>query len=333
MQWLQSFESGAALQGRGPLMAWVAITCPQCSAPLPRVAIWRAVKCPSCGALINRTEAMVLRDSFRQALLRARQGHGGAGADLQCGGESYHVIQTLGCGEISQVYLARRVGWQPFLATIKVSSAPAAAVRYAREAEVLRELQASQSGAASVYASQRLPEVIGQGPVEGGASKQALVLRHPIGYWGSLAALSERFSQGIEPRHAVWIWRRLLDVLHFLHAQGWSHGDVRPEHALVHVQDHGVRLIGWASAKKDAGEEGHATDLLRCARVVRVLVCGAGGSGVIPHGVPAGLAELLMRSSEDEKFCQTHGAEGLDALLRTAAQAAFGAPSFLPLII
>lgn len=314
-------------------MAWVAITCPQCSAPLPRVAIWRAVKCPSCGALINRTEAMVLRDSFHQALLRARQGQGGAGADLQCGGESYHVIQTLGSGGISQVYLARRIGEQPFLATIKVSSSPDAAASYAREAEVLRELQASQSGAASIYAAQRLPEVITQGPVAGGASKQALVLRHPIGYWGSLAALSERFSNGIDPRHAVWIWRRLLDVLHFLHAQGWSHGDVRPEHALVHVQDHGVRLIGWASAKRNASESDQSTDLLRCARVVRVLVCGAGGSGVIPHGVPAGLTELLMSASEDENFCQTQGAHGLDVLLRTAAQEAFGAPSFLPLII
>ena len=276
---------------------------------------------------------MVTRDSFRQALLRARQGFDGAGADLQCGGESYHLVQALGSGEISQVYLARRIGTQPFLATIKVSSASASAARYAREAEVLRELQAAQSGAASVYAAQRLPEVIALGPVEGGASKQALVLRHPIGYWGSLAALSERFSRGIDPRHAVWIWRRMLDVLHFVHAQGWSHGDVRPEHALVHVNDHGVRLIGWASALKDAGENAQATDLLRCARVVRVLVCGNGGSAVIPQGVPAGLSELMLRASEDERFCRTQGAQGLDALLRTAAEEAFGAPSFLPLII
>ena len=104
-----------------------------------------------------------------------------AGSDLQCGGESYHLIQSLGDGEISQVYLARRVGMLPFLATIKVSSAAGSPVRYAREAEVLRDLQAAQSGAASVYAAQRLPEVIAQGPVEGANSKQALVLRHPIG--------------------------------------------------------------------------------------------------------------------------------------------------------
>ena len=314
-------------------MVWVALNCPQCSAPLPRVAIWRAVKCASCGALINRSESLVMRDSFRQALVRARQCQVAAGSDLQCGGESYHLIQSLGDGEISQVYLARRVGMLPFLATIKVSSAAGSPVRYAREAEVLRDLQAAQSGAASVYAAQRLPEVIAQGPVEGANSKQALVLRHPIGYWGSLAALSERFSNGIDPRHAVWIWRRMLDVLHFLHAQGWSHGDVRPEHALVHAADHGVLMIGWASAKKGAGEKARAADLLRCARVVRVLVCGTGGSDVIPLGVPAVMAELLTRTCDDQDFCLTQGAQGLDALLRAVAQEAFGAPSFLPLII
>lgn len=314
-------------------MNWVALNCPQCSAPLPRVAIWRAVKCASCGALINRTESMVMRDSFRQALSRARQAQGAAGGDLQCCGESYHVIQRLGDGDISQVYLARRTGRQPFLATIKVSSAAGCSVRYAREAEALRELQASQSGAASVYAAQRLPEVIAQGPVEGPGGRQALVLRHPIGYWGSLAALSERFSHGIDPRHAVWIWRRMLDVLHFLHAQGWIHGDVRPEHALVHAANHGVLLIGWASAQKNTDERAAAVDLVRCARVVRVLVCGAAGSGKLPPSVPAAFSELLTQASEDDLFCQAQGANGLDILLRRAAQEAFGPPSFLSLDI
>lgn len=312
-------------------MNWVALNCPQCSAPLPRVAIWRAVKCTSCGALINRTESLVMRDSFRQALLRARQAQGAAGGDLQCAGESYHVIQSLGGSETSQVYLARRISGQPFLATIKLSAASAAAVRYAREAEVLKELQSLQEGAASVYAAQRLPEVIAQGPVVGHDGRQALVLRHPIGYWGSLAALSERFSNGIDPRHVVWIWRRMLDVLHFVHAQGWAHGDVRPEHALVHAPNHGVLMIGWASAQKNASARAQAADLLRSARVVRVLVCGAAGSGGLPAGVPAALADLLMRASEDETFCQEKGATGLDGLLRTAAQEAFGPPSFLPL--
>ena len=35
----------------------------------------------------------------------------------------------------------------------------------------------------------------------------------------------------------------------------------------------------------------------------------------------------------DEDFCRSQGAEGLDALLRAEAKAAFGPPSFVPLTI
>lgn len=312
-------------------MAWVALNCPQCSAPLPRVAIWRAVKCGSCGALITKTESLVMRDSFRQALVRARHDSAASSGDIQCGGERYCLMGLLGSGEISQVYVARRVGALPFLATIKLSAAPEAAKRYAREAQVLRDLQAADAGVAGAYFSQCLPEVVAHGRVDD--RRHALVLRHPTGFWGSLAALNERYEQGLDPRHAVWVWRRMLEGLNFLHLQGWSHRDVRPEHGLIHPQGHGVRLIGWASAQEGASAKDQATDLLRSARVVRVLLGGAGDMGTAPDHVPSGLAELVTRASQDEDFCRSHGAEGLDGLLRAAAKTAFGPPRFVPLTL
>ena len=313
-------------------MAWTAISCPQCSAPLPRVAIWRAVKCASCGSLITRTESIVARDSFRQALKRARLDSVGLD-NVQCGGARYHLMQKLGAGEISQVHLACRVGALPLLATIKLSTAPSAATTYAREAQVSRLLQDLDGDGVGSYFSRLLPEAIAQGVVDENSGKHALVLRHPCGFWGSLAALQERFATGIDPRHAVWIWRRMLEVLNFVHRRGWSHGDLRPEHALVHPQDHGVRLIGWTSAKKDATANDQVADLMRSARVVQVLLCGASNSGELPGSVPTGLAQLVTRASEDESFCRSHGAEGLDGLLRAEAKMAFGPPTFVPLLV
>jgi hypothetical protein len=98
---------------------WIALACPQCGSPLPRIALWRSVNCGSCGSLIAKTEAVVKRDSFRQALSRARQDTVGLDAVL-CGGARYQLIQTLGVGEISQVYLARRIDSLPLLVTIKL---------------------------------------------------------------------------------------------------------------------------------------------------------------------------------------------------------------------
>ncbi|HEX5000699.1 MAG TPA: serine/threonine-protein kinase [Terriglobia bacterium] len=297
------------------------------------MAIWRAVKCGHCGALIHKTESFVTRDSFRQALVRMRRDPGVAFTGIQCRGDRYQLVQLLGTGDLSQVYLARRIGAMPFLAAIKLSSSPAAAARHAREARVLGELQAPLGGAAGAYASLRLPEVVAEGPVEGTGTEHALVLRHPNGYWGSLADLNARFPHGLDPRHVVWIWRRMLDVLHFVHVQGWSHGDIRPEHALVHPADHGVRLISWASAEKDADIDRQAMDLVRSARVALVMACGAGDASTIPGAVPAGLATLLTRASQDQAFCKAQRAEGLDTLLREAAKEAYGPPSFVPLSI
>lgn len=271
------------------------------------------------------------RASFRQALNRARQESAGLDA-LVCGGASYQLLQRLGAGEISEVHLARRIDSQPLLATIKLSSATAAAALYAREAEVSRELQLLGCDGAGAYLSMLLPEVIAQGAVEGNHGRQALVLRYSSGYWGNLASLNDRFASGLDARHAVWIWRRMLEVLNFVHSHGWSHGDVRPEHALVHPQDHGVRLIGWASAKKGAGEKDKVADLCRSARVVQVLLCGAGGPD-LPGSVPAGLAQLVTRAAANENGCCAQGAEVLDTLLRAEAKAAFGPPTFLPLAI
>jgi hypothetical protein len=314
-------------------MAWVAINCPQCSAPLPRVAIWRSVKCPSCGALIVRNESLVTREPFRQALARARQAAGVLSADVVCGGQGYALMETLGQSEHSHVYLARGLGLIPFLVTMKLSSAPAAIDRYAREAQVLRELQQVDAAGAGAFFSQRLPEVVAQGVVEGDSGRHALVLRYPHGYWGSLAALSQVHPGGLDPRHGVWIWRRMLEMLGFLHGQGWVHGDVRPEHALVHPEDHGVRLIGWAAARRGASAHEYARDLARSARVILVLLSGEEGAGSMPGQMHAGLAQLITRASQDEDFCRAQGAHGIDTLLRAAAREAFGPPAFIPLTV
>ena len=314
-------------------MAWVALNCPQCSAPLPRVALWRSVKCAACGAVVMRDEQLVRRDTFRQALRRAREeSAAGAGSEIVCGSGSYTLLQKLGTGADSDVYLARRLGALPLLVTLKLSSSAAAAAHQAREAENLAALHAVDGGAA-LYAALRLPEVLGIGLLTDGSGRHALVLRHPIGFWGDLAALNHRFPNGIDPRHSVWIWRRILDVLHFVHSLGWVHGSVSPGHALVHPKDHGVRLIGWSEARKDDSPNARASDLMRSARIVQVLLCGANAAGTVPATVPDVLASLVTRAAQDASFCLSQGARGLDALLLDAARQAFGPPTFVPLVL
>ncbi|MFG1603604.1 hypothetical protein [Actinoplanes sp. NPDC049265] len=50
---------------------------------------------------------------------------------------------------------------------------------------------------------------------------------------------------GIDPRDAAWIWRRLLTALGWAHRSGVVHGAVLPPHVLIHPAEHGVVLVDW----------------------------------------------------------------------------------------
>lgn len=65
----------------------------------------------------------------------------------------------------------------------------------------------------------------------------------------SLVELRDQYNS-IDPRHIVWIFKRLLTVLGFVHNLGVTHGAVLPEHALIRKRDHALILIDWSYAVK-----------------------------------------------------------------------------------
>ncbi|QNK68659.1 lipopolysaccharide kinase InaA family protein [Variovorax sp. PAMC26660] len=315
------------------MLSLLALSCPQCSAPLPRAARWRTVNCSYCGATITRGEETVERESFRAALRRANADVAG-GRILTWRESRYRVLAPLATGEHSEVLLAERLGALPERVTFKLARDSAANGVLAREGVVLQALQAlSVAGAA--YFTRRLPQPLGVGVAEGlgDGARQALVLRHPTGFWGSLQDVLQANPQGIDARHAVWIWRRMLEVLAFVHGAGWTHRDLSPAHALVHPRDHGVLIIGWSRAQQ-ASASAHAAavarDLMQTAWTVRALLHGgaAGEPGLGAH-TPAPLATLLRQCSEDAATCARLGAQGIEQSLSTASREAFGAPQFV----
>ena len=317
------------------MLTLLALACPQCSAPLPRAARWRTVNCSYCGATITRGGETVERESFRAALRRANAANGDTGRMLQWRGARYRVLAPLALGEHSEVLLAQRLGALPERVTVKLARESADGAMLLREAAVLQALQAlALPGAA--YFTRRLPQPVGTGLAEGLAEgvRQALVLRHPAGFWGSLHDVRQAQPNGIDARHAVWLWRRMLEVLAFVHDAGWSHGDLSPAHALVHPRDHGVLLVGWSRARQASGSAhaaAAARDLMQSAWTVRAVLHGgtSDDSPGLGARTPAPLAALLRRCSEDAAECQRLGARGIEQALSSASHEAFGAPQFV----
>ncbi|HEY0589495.1 MAG TPA: protein kinase family protein [Pseudoduganella sp.] len=301
-------------------MDFQSLNCPQCGGVLPRQAIWRTVACPYCDATVTRSDSIVDVASFHEALQRFQ--NDSAGQDARCGERRYRILRQLYIGASSRVMLARRCGRLGEHVVLKFANA----AKLEREHEILRQLQADTSSG-SAYFSQRLPESIALGPDDNGGT--VLVLRHPPGYWGSLAEVHRQYGTGLDARHVVWMWRRVLEVLAHVHSIGWSHGAVSLEHMLVHPADHGVFLVGWSRAQRHADQ---SRDLMQSAWSMRALLAGQrAGDDVpaLPASVPAPLAEVLQHACSDAHWLQEQGAAGLHYEVTSAAAAAFGPPRFL----
>lgn len=316
-------------------MAFTALTCPQCGAGLPRQASWRMVSCLYCAVQVSRCKSLVLAATLRAAAARVRAQ---AVADYASGlrvmrwrGQRYQLLKRVGNGEHSEVHLAERMGPLPERVIVKLAHPSTKHGVLAAEAEILRSLQASRVGVAACC-SPPVPQLIANGVSEAaaGEEREVMVLRHPSGYWGSLAHVLRGAPTGIDPRHGVWIWRRMLEVLAFAHNSGWTHGELTPEHWLVHPRDHGVHLVGWSHAAPGADAVAIARDLRQSAWAVRALLSGGDALPACGGRTPSPLVDLLRRSSEDATWCAEVGARGLDQALVAAAHTAFGPPRFVP---
>jgi hypothetical protein len=348
-----------------------ALKCPQCNAPLPPVGRFaRSVVCPFCSTTVLLDEQAISVARFRAAFKdwNSPASHGfsswisiGARA-----GESHWALgEIVGRGEISDVYAAQRARWPTERALVKVLRNPGSrrdAASFDHEREVLAALQGSRTAGYETFVL-RLPQPIAHGEVSAGtsetsggalASSRALVLRWAEGYVHTFEDAARAYPGGIEPRASIWIWRRILETLSFLHGAGYVHGAVLPPHLLVETGEHGVRLVGFRAADHPGAplaevsprferfyprellksrQLSPAADLAMSARAVAALLGGDPASGEVPRAVPAPLAAEIARAADFNRADELGGAWALRERLGAIAHEVFGPPAFCPLVL
>ncbi len=162
-----------------------------------------------------------------------------------------------------------------------------------------------------------------------------LALRHPPGVWGSLARLQDRFPGGVPATHAVWMWRRILEILGFVHASGLSTATSR------WATCWSTRMSTWCTwsagrrpcRSRPAAiprQPTIARDLAQSGWAIRFLLAGPTSSPPPNDRAPAPLAELLGKVTEDPDFVRGKNARQLADEVGQAARAAFGPPRFDP---
>jgi hypothetical protein len=147
------------------------------------------------------------------------------------------------------------------------------------------------------------------------------------------------------------VWRRILEVLAFLHGEGLVHGAILPCHLLVEDGEHGVRVVGLGCADRpgtplravvdrfaahypapltSSRRLSIAADLAMSARCLVGALGGDPGQGSVPSRVPAPLAAVLREIATAEA-ADPDAAWVLRERLGGLAREVFGPPAFCPL--
>jgi serine/threonine protein kinase len=156
-------------------------------------------------------------------------------------------------GDLAELYPARPEPVRDGATTSRLSDGPGVLVKMPRdprdgdllerEAVALRQLPKDGDGRFLPYVP-RLVESFRHRDAATGMQRQVNVVAALDGFH-SLAEVERAYPDGVDPRDAAWMWRRLLAGLGFAHRAGVLHGAVLPDHVLIHPEEHGLVLVDW----------------------------------------------------------------------------------------
>ncbi|PTL81384.1 serine/threonine-protein kinase [Vitiosangium sp. GDMCC 1.1324] len=333
------------------------LKCPQCNAPLAPSRFARSVICSFCGTTVLVDQTAVSAARFREAFQSWNlPSHLGYTSWWSIGDSHWAPGRLIARGEHSDVYLAERARWPTERVLLKVLREPGDAPLFQHEWDVLEQLQQSTANGAATFTT-RLPQPVVRGVLREGprAGAQAMALRWTSGFVHTFEAVRNAYPAGIDPRVSIWMWRRILETLSFIHSTGLVHGAVLPQHLLVQHGEHGVRLVGFSctdlagarlSTVSSRFEDFYPTrllgsktltpsvDLVMSARCIIAVLGGEPSRGSVPGSVPGPLAALLRRVASAEGLDESQGgAWTLREQVGEVGSAVFGRPSFHPLVM
>jgi len=123
------------------------------------------------------------------------------------------------------------------------------------------------------------------------------------------------YQSKLNPRHIIWIWKRILMTLYYVHERDYIHGAILPDHIMINVKEHSVNIIDWTYAVKnktklkliDSTFKSHyptyifnkkniypKLDIYMSAKLIVYLLGGNVNNNDIPEYVPLLLKNLIL---------------------------------------
>lgn len=330
-----------------------ALMCPQCNAPLAPSRFARSVVCSYCGATVQLDNSSVSATKFHEAFRVWNSPESYQISSWVSIGNSHWTLNNhIATGSVSDVYTGQLARWPTELAILKLLCDQKDRDRFDNEWNVLQALHRSNAPGADNF-TMLIPQPITYGDISSGshAGRRVHVFRWMSGFYYTFEDVLQAYPQGIPPRASIWIWRRILEVLFFIHNSGMVHGAVLPSHLLAQENEHGILLVGYGSSGR-FGDKHHISpgrfesfhkmsersfstlspelDLVMSARCMVYVLGGDPETGSLPTAVPKRLADVIRQTAL--------GNSGEDAWsvreeLGTIAGDVFGAPQFIPIVM
>ncbi len=330
------------------------IMCPQCSAPLTPHRFGLSTVCPYCGATVQLDDALVSAERFHEAFRiwnspKTYQ----IPAWISIGDRHWAVSHRIAQGDISDVYRGGRARFPTELTILKILRDRKDIAQFDNEWDAIEALHNSNALGADIF-TKHIPQPVFHGDISAGsfAGKRINIFRWTSGFHHTLAEVMQAYPQGIPPRASIWIWRRILEVLSFIHASGMVHGAVLPSHLLAQENEHGILLVGYSVAGQ-IGEKLRSIsknsasfypkfanfrlkltkelDLSMSAKSIVAVLGGEPESASLPTAVPSPLAEIIQRIALSKT--RSEDAWSIREELGTIAKEVFGTPQFIPIVM
>jgi hypothetical protein len=273
---------------------------------------------------------------------------------MTLGNRNWLIEKQIASGESAAVYTGRLARWPTELVIIKILQKTENERYLDNEWETLNQLLRSHAKGAEVF-SRMIPQPVVYGKIAGGefSGSKALILRWESGFYHSFDDVCRLYPEGIPARASIWVWRRILEMLGFLHDSGYVHGAVVPAHLLAQQNEHGVRLIGYGRSGrindpvyedqslllpyfptpiKDWKVLSPQLDMVMSAKCVIKMLGGDPATNTLPTTVPIKLAEVIKKYAQlDDKYPSNFNAWTIHQELGRIADAVYGAPVFIPI--
>jgi hypothetical protein len=292
----------------------------------------------------------VLRDRAEEKL--AARTYGRATSIVIKAKNTYTDVVPLAAGDICDVYAGvyRDSKGAQKRVVLKIARAPRDADLLANEIRVLTDLH-SKTGKEANQFQRYLPRIIESTSVKVGSMHRPTNVLSMTKESFTLAQICSANPHGIDAADMAWMWRRNLEILSWVHAQGYVHGAVIPPHVMVYQscdpKAHFGRLMDWSYAVKIGGqvkaisspyrafyapeilakkEATPATDIFMSARCATELLRMAlrPNLEMVPRRI-AGLLNACMLSRPSARYTEVQDVYAeFDAILREV----YGEPKF-----